>query len=142
MKHLTRLITLLSWILVMPPQHLSAQTSGHTLEDAKALIASSNFKESYDIYHGLLTDPAASLHDEEEHISNAFRALTSLGREAEVDQFAEDLAAAHPNNWRVLKSVGIVYDTANHGGYMVSGQFSRGWHRRSGKMSPPLNGIA
>ena len=63
----------------------------------------------------------------------AIQALTQLGRVDEIDEFREAVVAIHKADWRTLLSAAISYINHEHQGFIVAGNFSRGYRRGAGK---------
>ena len=87
-----------------------------------------NFKEAYDIYHKLLTDPGHGGEHAATDILSALDCLTRLRRLNEWDDFADEVVAAHPKDWQILHAVAKAYRSVPHYGRLVDGKQQ---HRRT-----------
>ncbi len=58
--------------------------------------------------------------------SLAIACLPQLNRVSEIDAFREQVAAAHPTDWRLLAAVANSYMTTEQRGTMIGGEFHRG----------------
>lgn len=99
-------------------------------KQAKAEMTKGNFKDAYEKYEKLLLETQKSdEHAAAEDLKSAVLCLRSLGREAEMDKLLERTIERYSDNWRLLVEAAESYYSANHSGYVVAGEFSRGWHR-------------
>ena len=98
-----------------------------------------NFKDAYDGLHGLALnkadDPLAVGND----LTIAIQCLNSLGREDEIDDFREQVIAAHASNWRLLRAAADSLQHGQHFGNMIAGKFSRGFHRQGGEYTNSID---
>ncbi len=98
-------------------------------DKAAQLMRDGNWKEAYDIYADLATDPKGDAMQAPVDLSNAVQCLNQLGRIGEFDAFVEKAVAAHENNWQLLRGAAQQYMSVNHQGVVVAGEFVRGPHR-------------
>ena len=96
---------------------------------AQQLQAEGNFKEAYDLFHALATDPNDAADAVPQDLSMAVRCLQNLGRHDETDEFIQKVIAAHAENWRLLWRAGQTYQELPNHGFIIAGKFYRGGRR-------------
>ncbi|HEY4235205.1 MAG TPA: MG2 domain-containing protein [Lacipirellulaceae bacterium] len=64
----------------------------------------------------------------------AITCLRQLGRLNEIDDFREQVVAAHAKDWRVLAAVAESYQIVEHYGALIGGKFERGPHPGQAKI--------
>ncbi len=121
---------LVALILFAAPAALFAQTKDSSAR-AKALklLQDGNYKDAYEAYRGIIFKESSTDPELANDLSYAVSALQSAQRMEEVDRFLEEAIAKHPENWNVLRTAAQKYNDFMHQGYIVSGEFSRGWAR-------------
>ncbi len=92
-----------------------------------------NYKDAYDGLRKLALDPLSDPLKVGDDLQTGINALRNLGRVDEVDEFIEAVVRTHPNNWRLLEAAALSYARIDHVGFIVAGQFSRGWKRGGGR---------
>ena len=100
---------------------------------AAKLMRDGNWKEALDQFQALALDPKDEADKVGEDLTSAVACLANLGRQKEMDEFAEKVIAAHGGNWRLLEAAALVYFQAPHYGTIVAGEFERGQHRGDGR---------
>ncbi|MBN1517638.1 alpha-2-macroglobulin [Candidatus Sumerlaeota bacterium] len=98
-------------------------------EKAEQLNKDGNYKEAYDLYRQL----ALQADDEGRQIASdltvAVQCLNNLNQLNEIDGLLEQAAQAHAENWLGLLAVAEQYQSIQHNGFIISGEFERGWQR-------------
>ncbi|HUF62866.1 MAG TPA: MG2 domain-containing protein [Verrucomicrobiales bacterium] len=112
-------------LLLAEPAPLRAAL-GEDRQRAAQLFEDGNFQEAYDLFRTLLTGPEHGGSPAEEDLQRAWNCMQRLGNAGDIDAFLEEIAAAHPEDWRVLRGVAQVYREAPHYGMEVEGVFRRG----------------
>ncbi|MDG2126943.1 MAG: MG2 domain-containing protein [Fuerstiella sp.] len=102
---------------------------------ADKLFNDNNFAEALSVYQALSLDEnnndAKLTHD----FGRAVNCINQLNRSKEFDEFFENTVATHPSNWRLLfRAAQILSGEVPREGYLIAGQFERGYHRGGGKM--------
>jgi uncharacterized protein YfaS (alpha-2-macroglobulin family) len=115
-----------------PPPDATAQPEA-LQKNAVALEKAGQFKEALEIFRFLGTNNTFSGNVPVAALEHGFNSLQQLNLIIEQDAFMESVAAAHPTDWRVLRSAALLYRRLNHSGYLIGGQFTRGWHRGGGQ---------
>jgi len=124
-------LTILSSLLNF--SHASAEDTPQSLR-AKAVAAfnSGNYLEALEVVKKPALDPATTDEEAEQDLSLAKNCLERLGRHDELDALLEDVISKHQDKWKLLTSTAKIYcHELQHVGYIVAGQFYRGY-RRSG----------
>lgn len=98
---------------------------------AAKLLRDGNYKDSYDIYSKLVIEPKNDQVGGD--LWQALTCLQSLNRLDEVDSLIEKCVKIHESNWRLLSAAAQMYSNTQHYGYIVAGEFSRGYHRGGGR---------
>ena len=101
---------------------------------AEKLFNEGNYKEAYEAYEKLAFDTKDDPMQVGEDMRKAIECLRTLNREKEVDKFREKVIQIHSKNWRLLMTAAQSYLDGNHQGFMIAGEFERGWHRGGGKI--------
>jgi alpha-2-macroglobulin len=112
-----------------------AQDGSVRRAQADKLFSDNNFAEALNVYQALAldenNDDAKLTHD----FGRSVSCLTQLNRSKEFDEFFENTVAAHSSNWRLLyRAAQILSSEVPQQGYLIAGQFERGYHRGGGKM--------
>jgi uncharacterized protein YfaS (alpha-2-macroglobulin family) len=100
-------------------------------ENANKLFQEGNFNDAYKIIRPVALDkgnpvPAGDL-------TLGLQSLARLGRIDEIDEFREAVILAHEKNWSLLFTAARSYLDYEHHGYIVAGEFSRGYKRGGGR---------
>jgi hypothetical protein len=93
-----------------------------------------NYKEAYDGLQRLLVSPDADTATIRDDLTTAVQCLRQLNRFDEVDALLEKVAAMHPDSWQAQAAAARQYDSIEHYGYMIGGEFHRGQHRGEGRV--------
>lgn len=96
---------------------------------AAKLMKDGNFKDAFERYDALATDPAEMPQAVCTDLNAAVSCLQSLNRIGETDAFREKVIQIHAGHWRVLWTGARSTFDAQHYGTIVGGQFTRGSHR-------------
>jgi len=118
----------LTWALAAEPADENARRA-----KARKLQRDGNFKEAYGLFSSLALDAKTDAKKVGEDLNLAVRSLQRLNRCNEIDAFREKVIATHAKNWRLLWTAGQSYMSAQHYGFIISGQFHRGPHRGGGQ---------
>ena len=92
-----------------------------------------NWKEAFELWKKVLADPDHGGKEAADDLSQADQCLRNLNLYHQFDSFVEDVVEAHDDDWRVLARAGDLYFRSQHYGYMIDGEFSRGYHRGGGR---------
>ncbi len=98
------------------------------------LMKDGNFNEAYSGYRRLCLDPGAGAGQVSQDLASAVQCLNRLGRVKEFDELVESTVRAHAGNWRLLLAAAQQYQTTQHQGFRVAGEYERGPHRGGGEM--------
>ncbi|MFH0910402.1 MAG: alpha-2-macroglobulin, partial [Planctomycetota bacterium] len=101
-------------------------------EKAQAAKKNGNFKDAYDHFHGLALNAEEDPAFVGEDLDRATDCLQRLNRMDELDAFREGAIQAHPDNRRLLQAAALNYQTREHYGFLVAGEFRRGQNRGGG----------
>ena len=102
-------------------------------EQALKLQRDGNFKEAYEAFAKLALDPKTDKKMVGDDLNKAVNCLQRLNRRNEIDPVREKVIKAHAANWRLLWTAAQSYMSSVHYGYIVSGEYHRGYHRGGGK---------
>ena len=127
------LLTGVIWALVLAPAGAAKTDQQSLRQKATKLMRDGNWREAYEAFAKLATDPADDVVKVANDLNHAITCLERLGRVAEIDGFREKVIAAHGKNWRLLLAAAQSYMRVTHYGYMVAGEFQRGPHRGRAK---------
>ena len=100
---------------------------------AEKLLQDSNFKEAFEAYRTFLFRPDLEPKCAAGDFEQALSCLARVNRQQDTDALREEMAAAHPDQWRALAAVARSYRDAEHNGFLVAGKFERGGHRGGGE---------
>lgn len=109
-----------------------AEDAGSKLKAAKALRKQGNYKEALKAFRDLNKDAEVPSKTAVDAVNGAVQSAQNLGQLKLLDAILEEAVKAHPKDWQVLKRVAWHYRSTTHYGYIVSGEFQRGWMRRGG----------
>jgi uncharacterized protein YfaS (alpha-2-macroglobulin family) len=122
-----------SALLAEAPPPAAGPSRDEARQNAQKLMKAGNYKEAYDLYQKLATDPDESARQVGQDLEIALTCLQNLNRVKEADAFREKVAQVHAANWRALYAVARSYFNIDHSGTIVAGKFERGPHRGGGK---------
>ncbi|MHC4946022.1 MAG: MG2 domain-containing protein, partial [Planctomycetota bacterium] len=91
-----------------------------------------NYKDAYELYAALALDPNCEPNQVGNDLSQATYCLNNLGRPQEIDAFREKVIEVHAKNWRLLSAAAQTFLSNNHYGYLIAGEFHRGYFEGSG----------
>jgi hypothetical protein len=105
------------------------------LTKANLIFDKGNYRDALAIYQREFAKKA--IRGEEESIAikaigNASAAFVQLGEEDGSDDFFEMVVAKNKASWRLLRSVAGHYNSQSGNGYILNGQFKRGYARAGG----------
>jgi tetratricopeptide (TPR) repeat protein len=120
-------------LLAEAPPPAAGPSRDEARQNAQKLMKAGNYKEAYDLYQKLATDPDESARQVGQDLEIALTCLQNLNRVKEADAFREKVAQVHAANWRALYAVARSYFNIDHSGTIVAGKFERGPHRGGGK---------
>ena len=131
------LAALLAMVVALPPVAHAAppEDAGAKLKRAEALMNEGNFREAFDLFEPVLTDPATDGPTVEKHLPTAVNALQRLGEVNRFDGFVEKVVTAQKDDWRAIAAVANQYQSVPHYGFIISGEFQRGPHRGGGNVA-------
>src|SRR5262249_46507772 len=92
-----------------------------------------NYKDAYEGLRKLALDAKNDPKLVGGDLHLAITCLRNLGRVDEIDEFRESVIAKHNKNWRLLQTAAISLHHGEHYGFIVAGEFSRGWKRGHGR---------
>ncbi len=114
-------------------QEKAAASIKSARKSAAKLQKDGNWKEAFAAYQKLLANKANGGAPAAEDLQNGSVCLANLNQYSLFDGFVEKAIAAHPDDWRILARAGRLYFHAQHYGYVIGGEFSRGRHRGGGQ---------
>lgn len=109
----------------------SADAQTQSLKQAMSAYNAGNYADAYNALREISLSTGLSGEDRGSAIKYAVQSLRQLGRLDESDKLLEDVFEHAGGQWQVLSALGSEYDSIDHQGYVIAGEFSRGW-RRSG----------
>ena len=118
----------LTWTLAAEPADENTRR-----EKAQKLQRDGNFKEAYGSFSSLALDAKTDAKKVGEDLNQAVQSLQRLNRRNETDALREKVIATHAKNWRLLWTAAQSYMSAQHYGFIISGEFRRGPHRGGGQ---------
>src|SRR6185503_17360074 len=120
-------------IVMFQPNRIAAVESP-PLEALLKLHTDGNHKEAYDgLRSFVLERKDAASAELVKAFETAINCLQQLNRTDEIDAFREKAIEVHKDDWRLLAAVARSYQSIDHSGYMIAGEFHRGRHRGGGK---------
>jgi uncharacterized protein YfaS (alpha-2-macroglobulin family) len=125
-RSLTVLSLFLAAVLTVLP---AAQQEPSTMKQAEALHKKGNFKEALDMYRALLANQKISLDEFTLGYQHAIESFGRLDLMDELDTFREQLVVTHKTNPDIITRIGQSYFEIDHYGYLISGEFQRGYRR-------------
>ena len=106
-----------------------AATQPENRATATKAMQDGNWKDAYEIFAKLATDPEDDPMQVSADLNNAIACLQRLGRVDEADDLREKTIAAHKDNWRLLFTAAQSFQNVENYGFIVAGKFYRGGHR-------------
>jgi hypothetical protein len=100
----------------------------------KKTFEAGNYKEAYEGYRALAIDPQDDPRKVGDDLQMGIQCLRQLNRVDEVDEFREQVIAAHEANWRLLQAAADSFFSTEHHGFLIAGKFHRGNHRGGGRL--------
>ena len=136
-----------NWALVATASlALFFATSGQAAEDkattqqkANQLFEDGNYLDALEQYELLLHRKGVEPSDLNLSYQRALSCLQHLNRVHEIDEFREELADTHGDNWYMLRAIAQSYLQQVHWGYQIAGEFRRGNHRDGGRVMNALD---
>jgi uncharacterized protein YfaS (alpha-2-macroglobulin family) len=92
-----------------------------------------NYKDALLLFEKLTLSPDTDPVEVGQDLTMAVSCLGALNRRNETDRLREKAVMRHPKNWRLLTSAALSYFSDQHYGYIVAGEFHRGYHRGGGR---------
>ncbi len=92
-----------------------------------------NYKDAFEGFRQLAIDPENHHQTLPDTLDRAISALTSLNRLHEADSFIEKVVSVHGDNWQLLWRAAEAYRKLPHHGFVIGGEFERGYHRGGGR---------
>lgn len=106
---------------------------------AQKLLTDGNFREAYDGFRKLCLDPTTDGTLVGQDLRNAINCLQQLGEENSQDELVEATVEVHRGSWRLLETASELYRYTQHYGFIIEGEFVRGWNRQEGRPVMSLN---
>ncbi|MFO0926728.1 MAG: MG2 domain-containing protein [Gemmataceae bacterium] len=100
---------------------------------AQKAFTQGNYKVAYDAYRRLAIDKTTDPNKVGADLLQAIASLQNLGRIDEIDELRETSVAAQPKSWRLLQAAAGSFRSSQPYGYVVAGQFYRGYRRGGGR---------
>ncbi|WP_437225703.1 alpha-2-macroglobulin family protein [Planctomicrobium sp. SH661] len=101
-------------------------------QQAEKLQKDGNYQDAYVIFEKLALDPKTDPLLAPEDLRQAVNCLQQLQRQSEYDALFQKAIDAHPEDWRIYAKAASLIDNAEHYGFIVAGEFSRGNQRGGG----------
>ncbi len=111
----------------------AAPSPGERRERAGKAVRQGNWKDAFEDYRALATDPEDDPKQAGEDLLKAIACLNQLSRLDEVDDFRDAVVEAHKGHWRVLGDAADSLAQGHHFGFLIAGKFARGPHRGGGR---------
>ena len=104
------------------------------LSAAKQLQKDGNYQEALTAFKAILEKGEQRSHELVQAYSASLQCFEQLNRVHLLDDFREPLADKYSDDWRMLAAIAQSYVEEDGGGYLISGEFRRGYHRGGGKV--------
>jgi len=104
-------------------------------QQAKTLHKQGNYKEALNLYKKLTLDKKDDSKKVCTDLTQSIYCLRRIRKVNEFDKYIEQVIKLHAKNWRLLQTAAQSYQTIDHNGYIIAGEFRRGNHRGGGKWS-------
>lgn len=101
--------------------------------NAQQLMNDGNFREAYELYRTLCLDPTTDGTAVAQDLRMAHVCLIRLGENSSIDELVDATAEVHRGSWRLLEAASEIYRNSEHYGFMIEGEFVRGWNRQEGR---------
>ena len=103
-------------------------------KQADKLINDGNWAEAWDLLSKLTLDNSNNDAQLPEDFQKSIQCLNALNRIADFDDYFERALVAHADHWQLMAAAAdIIQSAVPHEGYLIAGQFERGYHRGGGK---------
>ncbi len=99
-------------------------------KQAQVLYSQGDFKDAFKLYQELLTSGVKQISPTA--LDNAVNCLWNINEAHEFDAFIESVIAANQENPTLLIQAAYHYRSAQKHGYIVAGEFNRGYYRGQG----------
>mgnify|MGYP001217685684 CR=1 FL=1 len=111
-------------------QSQAEQSPAQLRKKAEELAKDGNWKEALDISRTMLesVDDSNSSKD----LLSSLRYLRELRQVAGADEILENAIRRHSENWILLRQAAQSYQQLQHSGFLLDGEFRRGYHRGGG----------
>ncbi|MEE2676106.1 MAG: MG2 domain-containing protein [Planctomycetota bacterium] len=106
--------------------------SAEVRNEAKKLYDDGNYKEAYEAYIKIATDPKAGGQPLVRDLSVLYQCIQRMRYYSQWENLIEKVIAAHSNDWRVLQAVAGQYRSAPKYGIIIDNKFQRAPQRMSG----------
>jgi alpha-2-macroglobulin len=100
---------------------------------ADADFKAGNYRDAWEIDRKLALDPKDDPKLVGHDLHQGLKSLAELNREDEIDAFRDAVVAAHGKNWRLLQAAANSFFGIDHAGYLIGGEFHRGFERGGGE---------
>lgn len=115
---------------------LSEQQMQGLREQAQKEYQQGNYRDAWQAFQKLLTQGSLSSDEQAEalalDLSQAIHCLSQLGEINQFDEFVDSVAQRYADQWRILAQAGASYNRVEKTGYIIGGEFQRGYHRGGG----------
>jgi uncharacterized protein YfaS (alpha-2-macroglobulin family)/tetratricopeptide (TPR) repeat protein len=111
---------------------MAVQNPAKSRSLAAQLQKDGNFAEALPLYQALVEDSENGGETAAGDLRNGVSCLQQLNRVDEVDDLLESAVEAHPEDSTVLAETADRYNSVEHYGFLIGGQFHRGHHRGGG----------
>lgn len=114
--------------------NLAASSQENLYKKALNLKKAGNYKDALKIFKELVMEKEKDPRLVGNSLMRAIECMRSLNLRKDIDAFREEAIAKHKNNWRFLQTAAYSFSDQEHYGYMIAGQFERGYHRGGGEV--------
>lgn len=125
------IVAVLTGVLVMSSGMNAAERSDESALRKKSVneMNKGNFKVAYEGFRKLVLDAGSDPNLVGRDLDFAVSCLNRLGRLPEFDELIESAIETHSENWKFLLSAARSYQSTNHMGAMIAGEYQRGNRR-------------
>ena len=111
-------------------QSQSGQSPSELRNKAGAFAKDGNWKDALEVSRVVLdtVDDRESGKD----LIDSLRYLRELRKVSDADELIESAVNRHSSNWRLLRQAAKSYQQLQHSGFLLDGEFRRGYHRGGG----------
>ena len=99
---------------------------------AKKLYAEGNYKEAFDAYKEIVTDPKAGEQPLVSDLAILYQCIQRMRYYSQWDELIENVIEAQSNDWRVLQAIAVQYQSAPKYGVIIDNQWQRAPQRMTG----------